>query len=217
MKKINLKIILISAVMFSCSDFKKSIQDTLKNNDSLSTAHIDNRVTMDYPETISDHDDQEKEIPFTSQIDKLEEAEKQLRTLPQFIGKSIFVYKLVHFYSDGRIITKLQNPSNPKYIDSYIYENGKWQEPKPVVLQKNEPVEKNLMNLDRLPFKNVSNVYHVLSEKRKEIGSTASDYTIYAFTQNNKVNWYPNDVGNDRSIYLIEFNENGTLQSFDQQ
>ncbi|WP_435524258.1 hypothetical protein [Chryseobacterium indoltheticum] len=73
------------------------------------------------------------------------------------------------------------------------------------------------MNLDRVPFVNAYNVYKVLSEKRKEIASTSTDYTIYAFTQLNKVNWYPTNIGNDRSMFQIEYKENGTLKSFEQE
>lgn len=216
MKKQSLALIITFTVLLSCNDFNKSIQDTLRNNDSISTASKNKMPEKANAETLNDVKIKE-EIPFTSQKDKLELAEKQLRSLPQFTGKSIFVYKLIHFYGDGRIITKLQNPSNPQYIDAYTYKDGQWQDPKPVVMRKNDEIKKNLMNLDRVPFVNAYNVYKVLNEKRKEIASTSNDYTIYAFTQLNEVNWYPTNIGNDRSMFQIEYKEDGTLESFEQE
>ncbi|WP_435524259.1 hypothetical protein [Chryseobacterium indoltheticum] len=68
-------------------------------------------------------------------------AEKQLRSLSQFSGKSIFVYKLIHFYGDGRIITKLQNPFNLNIL-MLIYRDGHWQDPKPEIFRKNDEIKK---------------------------------------------------------------------------
>lgn len=212
-----LAFIVTVAVIVSCKDFNKSIKDTLRNNDSLSTEYKGNRNSQSSANSLAVGGAAENEMPFTSQKGKLAQAEKQLRALPQFAGKSIFIYKLIHFYEDGRIITKLQNPSNPKYIDEYRYENGKWTAPKPVVMYKNDEIQKNLINLDRLPFVNVCNVFDVLYEKRKEIGSTANDYTIFAATQNGELKWYPNTVKNDRAIYKIEYKDDGSLSSFEQE
>ncbi len=217
MKKISLALICTSVFLFGCHDFKKSIQETLINKDSLSTELGNDDITPGNTKKLNDDIIPEEEIPFTSQKDKLEEAEKQLRALPQFAGQSIFIYKLIHFYDDGRIITKLQNPKNPQYIDAYQYENGQWQDPKPVVMHKNEEIQNNLINLDRLPFVNVYHVYEVLSEKRKEIGSNSDDYTIYAFTQKNRVEWYPMNIENERSTFHIEYQQDGTLKSFEQE
>lgn len=72
-----------------------------------------------------------------------------------------------------------------------------------------------MINLNRIPFRNVSNVYNALLEKQKEINSKASDITIDAQYYNNKINWYPTRISNERYEYEIRFNEDGTLESFE--
>ena len=52
--------------------------------------------------------------------------------------------------------------------------------------------------------------------KMQEIGSKSTNRTVYATTYRNKVTWYPRSLSNERSRYSIEFNEDGTLRSFEQ-
>lgn len=211
MKK-NILLLILPVFLTGCKDFKKSIDDTLTSStpsvDSVETRTPGNQDVESSPEP---------NIPFASQPEKLELAEQQLRDLPRFKDKPIYIYQYIHFYADGRIITKLQTPENPDFVDEYTYENGQWQEPKPVILSKNDDVKANLINLDKIPFKNAHNVYSVLIEKGKEIGSKNEDYMIYAGKRNNKISWYPGTINNERSRYDIEYHEDGSLKSFEQR
>ncbi|MCA6066304.1 hypothetical protein JI747_003875 [Chryseobacterium sp. RG1] len=210
-------------ILVGCKDFKKSIDDTLDtastagNSQSENLPEGSNNNSFSTDTTLVTKESVNKLIPFTSQKEKLEKAEEQLRKLPQFAGKSIFIYEFIHFYDDGRIITTLQNPENPNYVDEYTYENEEWQDPKPVILSKSDDVKGGLVNLNKLPFHNANNIYKTLLEKRKEIGSDSDDYTIYAGTRGNKINWYPESIDNERSVYNIEYHEDGTLKSFEQK
>jgi len=210
-------------MLIGCKDFKKSIDDTLNSPAETAGSGTGDAANTPaaYPSAYSGHSGTvatpEKPAYFTSQKDKLQEAENKLRALPQFAGKPIFIYQFIHFYDDGRIITKLQNPDNPEYIDEYTYDDGMWQKPEPVVLSKNDNIKEELIPLDRIPFEHVVNVYHVLEEKRKEIGSQSQDYTLYAGKRKGKIHWYPGSIQNERSSYDIEYNEDGTLKSFEQR
>ncbi|MCJ8155084.1 hypothetical protein MKJ01_15050 [Chryseobacterium sp. SSA4.19] len=210
-------ILIIPVILVSCKDFKKSIDDTLDSQNTVESSQ--NRAEADSADNtdVIIEKPVEQPIPFTSQKEKLELAEKQLRDLNQFAGKSIFIYQFIHFYDDGRIITKLQNPENSNYVDEYTYSDGQWQTPKPVVLSKMDDVQGSLINLDKLPFRNVTNVYRALSEKRKEIESHSEDYTIYAGKRRNTIQWYPQSIENERYKYDIEYHEDGTLKSFEQR
>lgn len=197
----------ISLGFYSCKEFKNSINDTLTEK---ATAAESENVTA-----TSSIENKENEILFVSNLLELKKAEKALRNRTEFKGKDIFIYRTIHFYDDGRINVKLQNPDNPLFIDEYQYRDGKWNEPTPVRLSKNDEIQPYLFNLNRVPFRNVVNVYNTLIEKRKEIGSKSTDYTIYIAYYKDRVNWHPSTLMNDRYEYEIEFNEDGTLQSLE--
>lgn len=197
----------ISVGFYSCKEFKNSINDTLNEKE--------NTIEDEKASPISTHVEKEDEVLFVNNLQALEKAEKALRNRNEFKGKDIFIYKTIHFYDDGRINVKLQNPENPLFIDQYQYKDEKWEAPTPVRLSKNDDIQKDLVNLNRVSFRHVNNVYNALVEKRKEIGSTSTDYTIYVAYYKDRVNWYPSTLSNDRYEYDIEFNEDGTLKSFE--
>jgi len=205
-------ILAVSVFLTSCKDFKKSIDDTLTSpgsaGDSVQTQNLDFQST---------ESSNTENIPFTSQSEKLELAEQQLRDLPRFKGNSIYLYQHIHFYPDGRIIAKFQTPENPDFVDEYTYRDGQWQEPEPVILSKNDDVQADLINLDQFPFKNVYNVFKVLAEKDKEIGSHNENQVISASRRKNRIVWQPGSIENERYRYDIEYNEDGTLKSFEQR
>jgi hypothetical protein len=197
----------ISVGFYSCKEFKNSINDTL--NEKVDS--VENEKTT----PVSTHVEKEDELVLVNNLHALEKAEKALRNRNEFKGKDIFIYRTIHFYDDGRINVKLQNPDNPLFIDQYQYKDEKWEEPTPVRLSKNDKIKKDLVNLNRVSFLHVNNVYNALVEKRKEIGSKSTDYTIYVAYYKDRVNWYPSTLSNDRYEYDIEFNEDGTLKSFE--
>lgn len=204
--------IITSGLFYSCKEIKNSINDTLNENVTPTSTENSETKSSSSPTTFQEKED---EIVLVNNVEALEKAEKTLRERPEFKGKDIFIYKTIHFYDDGRINVKLQNPDNPLYIDQYQYDDGKWIAPTPVRLSKNDDIQKDLVNLNRVSFKNVKNVYNALVDKRKEIGSKSMDYTIYVAYYKDRVNWYPSSLSNDRYEYEIEFNEDGTLKSFE--
>lgn len=204
--------IITSGLFYSCKEIKNSINDTLNENVTPTSTEKSESKSSTSPTTFQDKQD---EIVLVNNVEALEKAEKALRERSEFKGKDIFIYKTIHFYDDGRINVKLQNPDNPLYIDQYQYDDGKWIAPTPVRLSKNDDIQKDLVNLNRVSFKNVKNVYNALVDKRKEIGSKSMDYTIYVAYYKDRVNWYPSSLSNDRYEYEIEFNEDGTLKSFE--
>ncbi|KAA0127339.1 hypothetical protein FY557_13230 [Chryseobacterium sp. SN22] len=211
MKK-NILILLLPVFLTGCKDFKKSIDDTLASATPAGDS-IKSRAGK-----FQDADSStEPSVPFASVPEKLELAERQLRDLPRFRGNPVYIFEYIHFYPDGRIIVKIQTPENPDFVDEYTYEDGQWQKPEPVVLSKNDNVKARLVSLDEIPFKNANNVYKVLVEKDKEIGSKNENQVIFAGKRKNKIVWSPGTISNERSRYDIDYHENGTLKSFEQK
>jgi hypothetical protein len=212
-------------LLTSCQDFKKSITDTMadpKNPVSLSKKDdVLNSTSKSVTDTIKSLElpEYEDELPVSiaSEPELLEDAEKKLRALPEFKGKSIYVYNFIYFYGNGQIIITIQNPENPKYVDQYLFDDGQWQKPKPVALSKYTDVKEDIVNLDKVPFINANRVFKIVEEKKKEIGSKDVTFTIYAGVGGKKVDWFPNAIQNERSVYSIDYNEDGTFRSFEQK
>ena len=208
MKKI---IILLSFIILnvSCESISNSIKETFEpapqEEYGKKTKSIFDKVTIE----------KKQEVPIASQVEALEKAENQLRALPEFQGKKIRLYRSTHFYQDGRIITEIQNPDEPRNIDSYTYRDGKWETPEPVRISLSDKIEEHLIDLDSIPFVNAHKVYQVVIEKSAELGIEPRE-TIYVVPRNNKANWYPKTLDTDRSSYRMEFDSQGNLLSFEQ-
>ena len=208
MKKI---IILLSFIILniSCESISNSIKETFEpapqEEYGKKTKSIFDKVTIE----------KKQEVPIASQVEALEKAENQLRALPEFQGKKIRLYRSTHFYQDGRIITEIQNPDEPRNIDSYTYRDGKWETPEPVRISLSDKIEEHLIDLDSIPFVNAHKVYQAITEKSAELGIEPRE-TIYVVPRNNKANWYPKTLDTDRSSYRMEFDSQGNLLSFEQ-
>lgn len=200
----------------ACDSISKSIRDTLRSDTSFSPQPQNKQQPLQAPapEPVPEAAPRE---PFAANPAALNEAEQLLRNRPEFKGKQIQVYKSIHFYSNYRVLTQLQNPDNPAYVDEYYFTNGKWEDPKPVRLSKNTDVAADLVPLDAVPFANAHNVYKALLEKYREIGGNPGDLTIYVILWNKKIRWYPGSIHNDRYDYDIEFKQDGTLRRFEQR
>ena len=208
MKKI---IILLSLIILnvSCESISNSIKETFEpapqEEYGKKTKSIFDKVTIE----------KKQEVPIASQVEALEKAENQLRALPEFQGKKIRLYRSTHFYQNGRIITEIQNPDEPRNIDRYTYRDGKWEAPEPVRISLSDKIEEHLIDLDSVPFVNAHNVYQVVIEKSAELGIEPRE-TIYVVPRNNKANWYPKTLETERSSYRMEFDSQGNLLSFEQ-
>lgn len=208
MKKI---IILLSFIILniSCERISTSIKETFEpapqEEYGKKTKSIFDKVTIE----------KKQEVPIASQVEALQKAENQLRALPEFQGKKIRLHRSTHFYQDGRIITEIQNPDEPRNIDRYTYRDGKWEAPEPVRISLSDKIEEHLIDLDSVPFVNAHNVYQVVIEKSAELGIEPRE-TIYVVPRNNKANWYPKTLETERSSYRMEFDSQGNLLSFEQ-
>ncbi|MBS7232217.1 hypothetical protein KHA90_14415 [Flavobacterium psychroterrae] len=221
-------------LFLSCEQISKSIDETLKSNDTLVTNKNVNPVSppvvntqMDVEKiiktalethsvTYTEQHTEGKNIDFLTDINALENAEEALRKLPQYAGKEIFIYSTLYFYNDGLINVMLQHPTNPKYVDIYTYQNGKWSEPKPLQLSVRDDVGKRLVSLNKIKFVNVAKVTTIYNKKAAEVEGAKTLTNAYVSIWDNKMRWYPTNINGSRERYSIQFNDDGTLKSFHQ-
>lgn len=233
MKKL-IVLIICSQILFSCKQISKSVEETFKPNDSVA-----NKATQDKPAENEDyfltesqttssttvethtstHTEQHVEgtkTGFLTDTDQLIKAENELKKLPQYLGKEIFIYSNINFYDDGHISVMLQHPQNPKYVDRYEYNAGKWSAPKPKQLSVKDDIKSNLVSLNKIPFLNAAKVTVIYNEKAAHIeGAKPSDHTYIAVFRN-QIEWYPMNINGTRERYYIQFNPDGTLKEFRQ-
>ncbi|NQX38671.1 hypothetical protein SAMN05421820_101702 [Pedobacter steynii] len=233
MKKL-IALMICSQILFSCKQISKSVAETFNPNDSVA-----NKAAQDKPAENEDHFHTETQTTssttvethtsthteqhvegtktgFLTNADQLTKAENELKKLPQYLGKEIFIYSNINFYDDGHISVMLQHPQNPKYVDSYEYNAGKWSAPKPKQLSVKDDVKSSLVSLTRIPFSNVAKVTGIYNEKAAHIeGAKSSDHTYIAIFRN-QIEWYPMNINGTRERYYIQFNPDGTLKEFKQ-
>jgi hypothetical protein len=241
MKKLII-LILCGVLLFSCRQVTKSIEETFNPKHSASlkdtiaqtakagqAQHAAAMKTADsvlqtalqlIEKTTSDihierHTSTKKSDFLTNKVE-LAKAEQALRKLPQYTGKEIFIYSTIHFYDDGRIITSLRHPENPKYVDRYEYRNGVWSEPRPVQMSVRDKIESRLLPLDRLSFSNVARVTKTYNEKAAEVEGAKPATSTYVMVWDKEMRWYPTTVDGSRERYTIQFNDDGTLKTYRQ-
>jgi hypothetical protein len=241
MKKL-IFLILCGVLLFSCRQVTKSIEETFNPKHSASlkdtiaqtakagqAQHAAAMKTADsvlqtalqlIEKTTSDihierHTSTKKSDFLTNKVE-LAKAEQALRKLPQYTGKEIFIYSTIHFYDDGRIITSLRHPENPKYVDRYEYRNGVWSEPRPVQMSVRDKIESRLLPLDRLSFSNVARVTKTYNEKAAEVEGAKPATSTYVMVWDKEMRWYPTTVDGSRERYTIQFNDDGTLKTYRQ-
>lgn len=215
--KIGKGIILLSSfLLFSCNELTQSIKDTLnpvpkKDSHTLKEKSWDGKeITTNPPVSLKVVE------PIAKSVHALQEAESSLRSLPQFEGKEIFVYRSAHFYNDGRIILGIQDPMNPSMVDKYTYKDGKWQDIQPVRITKADRLEDYLVALDNAPFVRVNKVYEAIQQVGQEIGSDEAEVIVYFVAHKGRVRWYPTQLRTERSRYSLTFDEEGNFISFEQ-
>lgn len=154
------------------------------------------------------------EAGFLKDAATLSAAEQALRSLPAFAGKTVYLYQHLHFFSDGRILATVQNPENPEYVDSYVYQKGRWSEPAPVQLSVRDNIKKSLIRLDDVKFASVAEIYKNYTEKAAGVQGSGALTHIYLFILNNRPEWYPQQVSGSRERYRISFKRDGSLDRF---
>lgn len=146
---------------------------------------------------------------------ELERAERELIQLPQYAGKEIQIYQSVRFNGDGRIRLKLQHPENPKYVDDYEYENGKWSEPKPVQTTAND-IERRLVSLSQINFSTAIKVLQEYNQKVLQVEGAKPTTYVYLSFWDGRIRWLPGTINGTRARYSIDFEPDGTLKNFKQ-
>ena len=239
--------IIIMMMCVSCNQFRQSIHDTLYGSDTDSSyknlpksqeeeastitsgsdtsvsAHISiststTTTTIEHSNgTTIVHNSHTTNDNFLSDAIALLNAENALRALPAFAGKSIYLYKAIHFYNDGRINVTIQHPDNPEYIDEYNYSNGKWEDPKPVQLSVHDDIKKALISLDNVNFVCASAVYSNYNRKAREVQGAAPLTHIYGIFESRKLIWHPQSINGSREKYFISFNPSGGVKDYYRQ
>jgi hypothetical protein len=224
----------IGAIIFvmagmSCHQLAVSIDDTLHGTPADSSKRYGEDITSGTTNRIIEQSSSSTTTVSSSTVHsssgsgflgnaaKLKAAEQALRSLPAFAGKDIYLYEAIHFYDDGRIQTKVQNPHTPTYIDAYTFSDGSWQEPKPVQLSVHDDIAKKLVKLDDISFSSVEAVRRNYSGKADSIlGAVPINY-VYAIFGQHDYAWYPQSINGSRERYFISFTKDGSLQSFYRQ
>lgn len=227
-------IVLISCLLFvSCEQVSKSIDETFattdtvtckvekRNTEPLKNAQPDvqeiiNTALQKHAAILSGHHPEGNEIAFLTDTNALKNAEGALRKLPQYAGKEIFIYATLYFYNDGTINVMLQHPENPKYIDAYEFRNNKWSDPRPIQLSVHDDIKGRLVSLNKTSFVNAAKVTEIYNKKAQEIEGAKPLSSTYISIWNNQIKWYPITINGSREKYAIQFNEDGSLKSFQQ-
>lgn len=230
MKKII--IIAICLPLFSgCEQISQSIKETFNGNDSIVKGEINSETKNNVQpvdvqkiinEAVDRHNDAvnqmdgKKTVNLLNDTNTLKNAEEALKKLPQYAGKEIYAYSTVYFYDYGTINVMLQHPENKKYIDTYEYKDNKWSDPKPVQMSVRDDVQKRLVPLSSINFTNAAKVFDTYNKKAAEIEGAKPATSVYISIWDNKMRWYPTSISGSRERYSIQFNDNGTLKSFQQ-
>ena len=177
------------------------------------------QVSQSIKETLygPQQDDQYAEAGFIADKAALVRAEQQLRELPRFQSKPIYIYADIHFYDNGHIMAKVQHPENPDYIDEYNYDNGEWSDPSPVQLSVSDEISERLVVLDSLPFSTVATVLRNYHDKAANVEGAELPGHIYAVVYGGEVAWWPTQIDGSRERWSIRFNMDGSVASFERQ
>ncbi|NLR77403.1 hypothetical protein [Chitinophaga eiseniae] len=218
--EMNMRYILAAALIMgsmSCKPLRQSIHDTLygspaKGPTSDNTTRVEQHSSTTIIVNSSTHQVHSSSGGnFLRNAAALAAAESALRNLPAFAGKQIAVYEAIHFYDDGRINLELQHPTRPDYIDAYRFNKGSWEEPAPVQLSVHDDIKAGLVNLDKVHFINVANVYNNYRLKADSIEGVAPLTHIYAIIRGDSITWYPRSISGSRERYFISFTATGNI------
>ncbi|SFN37507.1 hypothetical protein SAMN05421594_2425 [Chryseobacterium oleae] len=241
----NLIIIIVGSIFLTgCEQVSKSVRETfepvadttaqLKKNEQIPVSvsspynpevekqieearHLVNTMLEKHTKTHIDTYTEGKNTGFLTNENKLKNAEEALRKLPQYAGKEIKIYYIIHFYDNGSILAMLQHPTNPDYIDNYEYKDGKWSEPRPEQISVRDDIQSRLVPLDKMDFASVAKAADLYSQKIAQIEGAKPLTTIYISIANNKLRWFPASINGSRERYSIELNQNGTLKKFERE
>lgn len=195
------------------SPYETAVEQQIKQIEQQVTSVIESHITTTHREMHKEG----KPIRFITNAQLLNKAETTLRKLPQYAGKEIFIYSAVHFYDDGSIRLMLQHPENPQYVDNYEYRHGAWSAPQPQQLSVRDNIQSRLVSLNQLSFTHAAGVARIYNEKAGQIEGAKPATAVYATIWDGRISWFPSVISGSRRRYRLQFKEDGTLQSFEQE
>lgn len=156
----------------------------------------------------------------------LRQAQESLKALPQFAGKPIMFFQNINFHDDegvNRIEISIQDPEKPENIDHYIYKfsEGKWSEPSPVRISGDGDMSANLTNLNDIDFGMLAETIlpamaqKAQEEKLENIKQMPPHYISFILVPHDQMRFWQTQIETDRASYLLRFNPDGSLKSFD--
>lgn len=205
------KILIITALTgcMSCQQITDSFNNTFHGTSK--TADQKNKTAGSTPSS------SERKEGMIANASLLASAETALHNLPAFSGKEIILYESVGFYDDGRIEVKVQNLDNPKYIDSYSFQDDKWEGPTPVQISVHDDIPSRLMKLSQIHFSTAATVYNNYKQKADSVlGAEPTNY-VYAIIDKGTFSWYPRTVSGSRERFSISFTKDGAIETFEQE
>src|SRR5690606_22624190 len=216
--------------IWACDGLVKSVKDTFadptqkdaekKEQQDIKTVE-EKEIPDDSPTTAESVPEEEMlaVVPsnFLKDTTALRKAKEALYNLPQFAGKKVWLYGDIHFYEDGRVNLKLQNPENSEYVDEYSYRDAVWGEPAPVQISGHMNTKDKRMDLDKIRFETVATIVHNYNEKAEDIEGAKPLTHVYGIIwDSGRLMWYPRNINGSRKRYGIEFTLDGQVKRFQQ-
>ncbi|MCY4779171.1 hypothetical protein ORI89_05885 [Sphingobacterium sp. UT-1RO-CII-1] len=176
-------VFLVVFLLYGCDFIRTSISDTYKENkgDSSSFSHL----SIEKIKNLMREGRWDGKVNLFSRPDWWEDAQHGLHSIELLKERPLFFYKTIHFYSDGRIGVKIQNPDNEGEIDSYWYIKGEWKDKAPVKLNVATKPQASLSALKNVNFSDVAEIYNLVTSDREEPAESIVISHMY-LTQHNK-------------------------------
>jgi len=211
-----LLILLSLPFLVSCNEVRKSIEETLHPKPRKKVAPADSPTSSTVVSSSSSYSfstgSQESFKSIFESAAALDSIQQELSNLPHFKGKKLFFLRGFFFYDyqGGIISIDMQDPDNPKNVDTYTYSNGEWSIQGPVKIMEHFPLKFLLAPLDEVKFSTAKKVYDAGLEKSKTIEGAEPVTHVY-FNQIKEVHvkeWYLMIKG-ARHNYQVKFDVNG--------
>jgi len=222
--------LLITLLVSSCEQFKKSIKDTFKPEEEVekakkeasSAAEINSsNASNDTDRQVAKREEEDPSI-FEKKKDPFqdssyyEKAQRELLSLPQFQDKELFCYSSIHFYDDGRINVDLLDPNKPTYLDEYSYRKGKWEEPKPRQSVEEQQMLRGRFPLSKIDFRTLVGLCEKINQKVAQTqGAKELTHIYITYSSYDKQIEWRGSISGDRESFSIWADADGSNLRFD--
>ena len=109
--------------------------------------------------------------------ERLHEAQMQLMQMPEFKGKTVYVFDHIDFF-DGerpRIELAVQDPKQPEKLVVYAYEAGKWSVIEAEDASEGKPFARRLFALNQADFSLAAAAAQTWQRKAQEVHAVIAD------------------------------------------